>query len=171
MENQTTIGGLFSSCDGKIEFSVPAYQRAYSWEAEPHLKQLLADLREQPNGRRYYFGHFLFEAAAKPERSEPNRYLVIDGQQRLTTVVIFFRALCDELAKRDPREVVDQDGEVDIARIVEKYLKYKKTNLIPSTTTTIFSTGWSSPEHQTETHRRHAHSGLSPTPNRTLRTR
>ena len=41
----------------------------------------------------YYFGHFLFE-----EKGE-NEYAIIDGQQRLTTTVIFLSALYAQLKK------------------------------------------------------------------------
>ena len=75
---------------------VPSYQRAYSWETPAEKTDrntqtdvFLSDLEEysKSNSRSpYYFGHFLFE-----ERNE--RFQVIDGQQRLTTIVIFLSAL------------------------------------------------------------------------------
>ena len=64
---------------------MPSYQRAYSW-GEEHLKDFIHDLAEHPPGKPYYLGHFLFE------KSQQGR-LVIDGQQRLTTIILFFSAL------------------------------------------------------------------------------
>lgn len=63
---------------------IPVYQRAYSWEIK-HCMQYLNDLLEQ-NGKKYYLGQLLFEV-------DGNIFYIIDGQQRLTTSVIFFSAL------------------------------------------------------------------------------
>lgn len=75
---------------------VPAYQRAYSWDTPidnsgrtTHTDVFLSDLEECSNSNAispYYFGHFLFEERQK-------EFNVIDGQQRLTTIVIFLCAL------------------------------------------------------------------------------
>ena len=73
------------------QFEIPRYQRAYSWE-EKQQKQLLEDLRGTKG--KYYMGHFLFES------DDDVVSYVIDGQQRLTTVVIFFSSLAAELEKR-----------------------------------------------------------------------
>lgn len=74
------------------QFEIPRYQRAYSWE-EKQRKQLIEDLRDSKG--KYYLGHFLFE-----ENETEDTIKVIDGQQRLTTLVIFFSSLCAELKNR-----------------------------------------------------------------------
>jgi len=72
---------------------VPTYQRAYSWDTENSPKQtniFLSDLEDYNKSftkSRYYFGHFLFEE--KDNRS----FGVVDGQQRITTIIIFLSAL------------------------------------------------------------------------------
>ena len=80
---------------------VPTYQRAYSWDTEfdksktqKHVNVFLTDLEDYNKSLAstpYYFGHFLFE-----EKSE-SHFGVIDGQQRLTTIVIFLSALFSRL--------------------------------------------------------------------------
>ncbi len=85
---------------------VPAYQRAYSWETpsedsqrETHTDVFLSDLLENfhyVKSGPYYFGHFLFQEAGK------NKYAIIDGQQRLTTIVMFLAALFRCLRKLRP---------------------------------------------------------------------
>lgn len=101
MERETTIRGLFSTDD--IQFRIPQYQRAYSWDRERQVRQFIEDLREHPqageDSKPYYLGHFLFERAAAGSQD----VWVIDGQQRLTTVVIFFHSLWRELAARKER--------------------------------------------------------------------
>lgn len=79
---------------------VPSYQRAYSWETptekldkNTHTDVFLTDLEEYCKSNTsspYYFGHFLFEEKDKI-------FYVIDGQQRLTTIVIFLSALFTKL--------------------------------------------------------------------------
>lgn len=97
MEASTTIREMLAG--NKI--FVPNYQRAYSWEtptennkAKTHTDVFLADLIEYNKSKvqtPYYFGHFLFE-----EKANKN-YAIIDGQQRLTTIVIFLSALFSKL--------------------------------------------------------------------------
>jgi hypothetical protein len=63
---------------------IPAYQRAFSWEVK-HCAQYLNDLLEQ-KGKKYYLGQFIFEKIG-------DTLFIIDGQQRLTTTVIFLSAV------------------------------------------------------------------------------
>ena len=62
-----------------IHFKIPDYQRAYSWQ-EHNWGQFLEDLKECNN--HFYLGQFIFE-------KKDNAYFVIDGQQRITTLIIF----------------------------------------------------------------------------------
>ncbi|KIA98511.1 hypothetical protein OA88_20475 [Flavobacterium sp. JRM] len=80
---------------------VPTYQRAYSWETPSKQHDFktqtdifindLEDYLKSSTTVNYYFGHFLFEE--KPY----DTYGIIDGQQRLTTIVIFLSALFTRL--------------------------------------------------------------------------
>lgn len=71
---------------------VPNYQRAYSWEtdltdkSQKQVNTFLSDLQDYVNSQTstpYYLGHFLFK------KNGEYCYDVIDGQQRLTTIIIF----------------------------------------------------------------------------------
>lgn len=64
---------------------IPSYQRAYSW-GEQQIEQFLNDLK-QINSKTYYYGHFIIE-----ENNERKTYEIIDGQQRITTFVLFLLA-------------------------------------------------------------------------------
>lgn len=90
---------------------VPTYQRAYSWETPSKKHNFktqtdtfindLEDYLKSSTTVNYYFGHFLFE-------EKPNdTYGIIDGQQRLTTIVIFLSALFTKL--RLIRELTDDE--------------------------------------------------------------
>ena len=75
------------------KFTIPAYQRAYAW-GELQQNQLIEDLKDASGN--YYMGHFLFEK----NKDDQDEYYIIDGQQRMTTVVIFFSCIIHELQKR-----------------------------------------------------------------------
>ncbi|TRX33725.1 DUF262 domain-containing protein [Flavobacterium sp. ZT3R18] len=92
MDYKSTISDIFSP--RKNLFSVPNYQRAYSWEKEKQIKQFLTDLKEHPiSVSQYHLGHFLFEA----DEHNKNKFWIIDGQQRLTTVVIFLSCVYNKI--------------------------------------------------------------------------
>ena len=74
-------------------FRIPQYQRAYSWVEDPHLEAFLEDLRLQVNTQKknsdksYFLGTLLLhEEDVGGGRRMVN---VVDGQQRMTTSVVF----------------------------------------------------------------------------------
>lgn len=75
----------------KKRFVIPVYQRNYDWKIE-NCKQLYDDLiKVIKNNRR---GHFFGSLVSVFEPSGRNtEFLVIDGQQRLTTVSLLFLAM------------------------------------------------------------------------------
>ncbi len=97
MKESTTVKEMLAS--NKI--FVPTYQRAYSWDTEfektntpKQTNVFLTDLEDHIKSQtksKYYFGHFLFE------EKEDKIFGVVDGQQRLTTIVIFLSALFSRL--------------------------------------------------------------------------
>jgi hypothetical protein len=115
MEPSTTIRKMMAG--NKI--IVPAYQRAYSWdtpdedsERKTQTDVFLSDLEDycQSNSvSPYYFGHFLFE-------EKNSIYDVIDGQQRLTTIVIFLSALFNTINLKRKLNDDEQNIYEDIIR-------------------------------------------------------
>lgn len=104
-----TIQKLFDAKNR--QFEIPAYQRSYSW-GKTQIEQFIDDLRNASS--QYYLGHFLFES------SSDNTLLIIDGQQRLTTCVIFFSSLRKVLSIRK------QNGEnvsIDLDDIADYYIR------------------------------------------------
>jgi len=88
--NIRTFRDLFENCH---DIQIPVYQRAYSWNREQY-EQFYDDLNEQ-GGKAYHFGLFIFE------HKEQGAYFVIDGQQRLTTAVLFLAALAKVRTERN----------------------------------------------------------------------
>jgi uncharacterized protein with ParB-like and HNH nuclease domain len=116
METKSTISNLFSP--RKVSFKIPVYQRAFSWDVgennDGQVPQFMKDLIDQPKGVQYYLGHFLFEM----DLQHPDRHFVIDGQQRMTTIVIFFACLRNILKIKAP--------DVIVSEIEEDYLQNSK---------------------------------------------
>ena len=67
-------------------YRIPMYQRRYAWGAS-EVEQLLHDLLNCPQDKPYYIGS-LVVFKNKAENGEPISYEVIDGQQRLTTLLL-----------------------------------------------------------------------------------
>lgn len=96
MDFKSTISNI--SSPRKRSFAVPNYQRAYSWEVgqdkDRHVPQFLKDIEEHPsNVEQYHYGHFLFEQ----DTINKNKYWIIDGQQRLTTAIIFLSCIYNRI--------------------------------------------------------------------------
>ena len=117
MNSQTTVNGLFN---GICQYSVPDYQRPYAWRVKSadqkdcQVNQFLDDIKEQDPNRKYYLGHFLFETISEDD----GHYAVIDGQQRLTTVVIFMSSLLKACRQKGESTI---DG-MELERISQIYV-------------------------------------------------
>ena len=76
--------------ENKKTIKIPDYQRSYSWDEE-QIRQFLYDIEEYAEKEsHYYVGHFLFE-----ERN--GNFYIIDGQQRLTTIVLLIFSIYNML--------------------------------------------------------------------------
>ena len=88
MQNgQKRISELF---DGRKIFNIPKYQRAYAWE-EKQLKDFVEDIENQNPDKDYFFGTLLLQP--KQKREGFDLIDIVDGQQRITTLIIFMKLL------------------------------------------------------------------------------
>lgn len=104
--------------EGSKQYAIPVYQRAYSWE-QKQWDEFLEDLKEATKSdNHYFFGNVLLEKS-NDEVSD-----IIDGQQRVTTIIIFARALCNELQNRAKTETLksNMSNKEFIQYIQEDYL-------------------------------------------------
>lgn len=85
------LSKVFSS---DFQYSIPDYQRPYSWEEE-HIKQLFDDLYEFYQ-RRTDESYFLGSIVVIKKDHQPQAD-VVDGQQRLTSLTILFATLANSL--------------------------------------------------------------------------
>lgn len=98
--------------EGTKQYVVPLFQRSYSWKIK-HWKMLwddLADLYLSDDGRE----HFLGAIVSMPTDMSPegvNKYLLIDGQQRMTTIFVLLAAIRD-LSKESDQRLAEQINEL-----------------------------------------------------------
>ncbi|WP_187871219.1 DUF262 and DUF1524 domain-containing protein [Helicobacter pylori] len=84
------------------QFVIPIYQRVYSWGKE-HCEQLWDDI-VKTGGNDQIEGHFIGSIVFVHDgiyTTNYNELLIIDGQQRLTTITLLFIALRDHLNDED----------------------------------------------------------------------
>jgi uncharacterized protein with ParB-like and HNH nuclease domain/predicted transport protein len=104
--------------EGSKQFIIPIFQRTYSWERS-HCEQLWQDiLRVGTNPE--LKSHFIGSAVYIPEQDTSaaiSRWLVIDGQQRITTITLLLLSLMRRLKSEGI------DDPVSAAQIEDSYLR------------------------------------------------
>ena len=76
----------------KVLFRIPVYQRNYDW-SESNCNRLLDDIYGiMQSGDKHFLGTIVF-MAAKSGGFSLQEYIIIDGQQRLTTLMLILKAL------------------------------------------------------------------------------
>ena len=119
---KSTISGVFN---GSRLLEIPFYQRAYVW-GEDQWERFLGDMEFVTASKRPYFlGSIILKQASSgntwSEVSEVRT--VIDGQQRLTTMVIFFKALC---AKNGTNNLFERDFVLETGEVALRHGKYDR---------------------------------------------
>ena len=92
----TTLLGFFEENQNN-QFVIPIYQRLYSWEKE-QCKQLWDDIIKiggNDKMNRHFIGSILY---VRNGNTHSSPLLIIDGQQRLTTITLLFIALRNHLS-------------------------------------------------------------------------
>lgn len=92
-------GNIYEILNGNKQFLIPVYQRFYSWDID-QCKRLWNDIVEmQKQGK---VGHFVGSIVNIAEQAMPTgvqKYMIIDGQQRMTTLTLLLLALRDYAIK------------------------------------------------------------------------
>ena len=93
--NKRQISDIFN---GDRILQIPFFQRAYVW-GEIQLQRFLDDLEYiSTSSKPYFFGSLIFKQHETPtDNNVGDVRTVVDGQQRLTTLVIFFKVLSIKL--------------------------------------------------------------------------
>ncbi|MFP6225780.1 DUF262 domain-containing protein [Helicobacter pylori] len=102
---EATLLGFFEETQNK-QFIIPIYQRLYSWKKE-QCEQLWDDIikiggNDKMNG--HFIGSILY---AQVDATHSSPLLIIDGQQRLTTITLLFIALRNHLSEEVKRKEIE----------------------------------------------------------------
>ncbi len=85
----------------KVVFRIPVYQRNYDW-SEENCNRLLDDIKTIiDTGEKHFLGTIVF-MAPRGGGFALKEYTIIDGQQRLTTLMLLLKALADISLDIDP---------------------------------------------------------------------
>ena len=119
MRDATKLDVYFNG--DKTLFLIPLYQRKYAWQRK-HCERLFMDLEKvlKNNLKSHFFGSIVSVKASETE----DDLLIIDGQQRITTISILILAAINSV--KEGIMSCDEDEFVEDMR--NKYLraKYRK---------------------------------------------
>lgn len=105
-------------------FRIPDYQRGYSWE-KSHLDDFWSDLINLQKNRVHYTGMISVEEVEKAEYSKwkedkwviegrnDKPFYIVDGQQRLTTVIILLWVIIDSIDDSEQLSYVSKKALID----------------------------------------------------------
>lgn len=113
-------GNIYEILNGNKQFLIPVYQRYYSWDVE-QCERLWNDIVEmQKKGK---VGHFVGSIVNIAEQAMPTgvqKYMIIDGQQRMTTLTLLLIALRD-YAIKNPDDTTINARRIDNMLLKNEY--------------------------------------------------
>lgn len=103
---------LLTLLKASSQFIVPIYQRLYSWQ-EAECAQLWSDIiraGSNPKLGSHFTGSIVYVAKDQVTNTSADPDLIIDGQQRVTTVTLILAALAERLEQNPPDQREPWDG-------------------------------------------------------------
>lgn len=110
-------GSIYKLLNGQSQYVIPVYQRKYSWNADEQCARLWKDIVNMVKQKKQH--HFVGSIVNVAETNSPmglNKYLIIDGQQRMTTLSLLMIALRDYLIATGK----DADADTSITNMILK---------------------------------------------------
>ena len=130
---------------GPKQFFIPIFQRMYSWE-EQHCQRLWDDILrigENPDISSHFLGSIVYMEPGAQNTGAVQKLLVIDGQQRLTTLSLLLSALSRAIEEQDcdigitPRRLSnyylfnnEEEGELRYKQLLTKHDKETLIHLL-----------------------------------------
>ena len=101
-----------------VKYSVPTYQRNFDW-GKGELQELLDDIIEisKNDKKELFLGNFIFDISNK------SNYLIVDGQQRLTTISLIFIAIREHAKKLNEERTT-----AEVQNFIAEYSDVRETN-------------------------------------------
>ncbi|MTK03818.1 DUF262 domain-containing protein [Micromonospora sp. CP22] len=128
---ETTLQGLL---EGAKQYQVPLYQRTYSWQ-DHQLERLwddiarLADDRAENPKTTHFIGSLVLAPSPNNGPAGIGDFLVVDGQQRLTTLSILLCAIRDHRVATEGDEHRDR---LNDQYLINKYTPHRRLKLVPT---------------------------------------
>ena len=121
---QASVTKLQPIIEGTKQYVIPLFQRSYSWEKKEWdvLWNDLFELCQEANPRT----HFIGSLVTMPTNSVPEgitKYLLIDGQQRLTTIFILLTLLRNRANQSGKEELAELAAEIDNTLLINPFKK------------------------------------------------
>jgi uncharacterized protein with ParB-like and HNH nuclease domain len=135
MENNELKTLLQIFDEGRRGFKIPDYQRGYSWE-EKHVMDFLQDLTNIKDREYKHFAGTI--VASLPSMKEPdcikNTYDIVDGQQRLTTIIILISEILRDRRLKEGNDFLIGEG-IEKKKLSEIFIQRMES---PGTTKRLF---------------------------------
>lgn len=112
----------------KLQFYIPVFQRNYSWQ-EKSCERLFNDIVEliEYKDKNHFVGSFVYKFA-KFAQTQYNQFILIDGQQRMTSIILILKALRDYLSTFG-NTYEDLILEIDESYLYNKFAKEQNLRL------------------------------------------
>jgi uncharacterized protein with ParB-like and HNH nuclease domain len=98
-------------------YQVPIYQRDYSWEKDD-WEDLWNDIEEIPNDKQHYMGYLVLQVINEVDQV----YMIIDGQQRITTLSLLSLAVILLLKEWAENGVESESNKVRYEEEIKRYI-------------------------------------------------
>ncbi|WP_062377585.1 DUF262 domain-containing protein [Demequina pelophila] len=119
--DKPTLGDVVDGA--KTRYQIPLYQRTYDW-GTPQYEQLWADVlslavaRRETKAKEHFLGTLVLDMGHQTPNE--NTFLVVDGQQRLTTLTMLLAALRDVYKESGSSRDNDTAEEIHEDRLVHR---------------------------------------------------
>ena len=104
---ESAVSSEWALFSGRVCFEIPIYQRPYSWQ-KPQVRKLLTDLLVSFSGKNgktpcepMFIGTMQLSFPKSKSVSSSDYHEVIDGQQRLSTLILILKVLRDCFAQHN----------------------------------------------------------------------
>ncbi|MEK4131267.1 DUF262 domain-containing HNH endonuclease family protein [Solibacillus sp. FSL W8-0474] len=127
--NETNLQEII---EGSKQYIIPMFQRTYSWDQKQWLT-LWEDLMELVDEAQQYENHFIGSIVSIPVNANPTgvqQFVVIDGQQRLTTLLVLLSVIRDKAEEDGLPELAAEINETMLVNRFKKGEEYFK--LLPT---------------------------------------
>ncbi len=105
---QSTVNDFFA-LTGTI-FSIPVYQRNYTWEEENCEKLLQDIINISQNKKTHFMGsitYILHHIDDEKSLRQLQEFVIIDGQQRITTIMLLLKAIETKIPNEEVKKEID----------------------------------------------------------------